>query len=87
MKIHLLLLTALLALALLPGCDTGTGPSGDPGTEPEPTITNGLTGTLTFTGQWPANPVELRMITSKVFPPVMSEIAFDLLLLRAPVCS
>ena len=72
MKIHFILLTALLALFL--GCDTGTGPQDPP--ETEVTITNGITGTLTFAGQWPATPVELRLITSTAFPPVMSEVVF-----------
>jgi hypothetical protein len=70
MKIHLFLLTALLALLL--SCD-GEDPVG-PVIIPE--ITHGVIGTLTFTGQWPTTPVELRMITSTVFPPVMSEVVF-----------
>jgi hypothetical protein len=73
MNIHFFLLTALLALFL--GCDTGTGPEEPAGPE-NVTITKGVTGTLTFTGQWPATPVELRLITSTKFPPVMSEVAF-----------
>jgi hypothetical protein len=70
MKIHLFLLTALLGLLL--GCKSGV----DPEPEPDPKITCGVTGTVTFTGQWPANAVELRMITSKVYPPVMTDIIY-----------
>ena len=73
MNIHLFLLTALLALFL--GCDPGTGPE-EPVVPENVTITHGITGTLTFTGQWPATPVELRLITSAKFPPVMSEVVF-----------
>jgi hypothetical protein len=72
MKIHLMFLTAMLALLL--DCDTGTSPTPPP--PPPPTITNGITGTLTFTGQWPATPVELRLITSTVFPPEMDQVIF-----------
>jgi hypothetical protein len=71
MKIHLSLLTALLAVFL--GCKSGVDPIDD---TPPAKITNGITGTITFTGAWPAKAVELRMITSKVFPPVMSDIMF-----------
>jgi hypothetical protein len=70
MKIHLFLLTALLGLLL--GCKSGV----DPEPEPDPKITCGVTGTVTFTGQWPANAVELRMITSRVYPPVMADIIY-----------
>ena len=73
MKIHLFFLTAILALLLGCGEESVVGPDGGPDTT---TISSGVTGTLTFTGQWPTNPAELRMITSKVFPPVMSEIIF-----------
>ena len=73
MKIHLFLLTALLALFL--GCNSGTGPENGNGSDTT-TITHGVTGTITFTGQWPANAAELRMITSKVYPPVMANIIY-----------
>jgi hypothetical protein len=73
MKTKLFFLAATLAVFL--GCDPGTGPGDDQGPI-DVTISNGVTGTLTFTGQWPATPVELRLITSTVFPPVMSEVVF-----------
>jgi hypothetical protein len=72
MKIRFFFLTTLLALLL--GCDK-TGP-----TDPDPiiptTITHGVTGTVTFTGQWPAKADEIRLVTSKVFPPQMSDIMY-----------
>lgn len=73
MKIHLFLLTALLALLL--GCDTGTGPGEE---EPPDTtsISHGVTGTVTFTGEWPATAVEVCPVTSLVFPPEMDDILF-----------
>ncbi|MBN1472848.1 MAG: hypothetical protein JW925_13825 [Syntrophaceae bacterium] len=72
MKIHLLFLTAILALFL--GCDTGTGPEEETG--PDPEISHGVTGTVTFTGEWPANAAEVRPVTSMVFPPEMDDIIF-----------
>ncbi|MBN1757541.1 MAG: hypothetical protein JW863_04450 [Chitinispirillaceae bacterium] len=73
MRNHFFLISALLTLFL--GCDPGTGPEEHNG-HFDVTITNGITGTLSFTGQWPTTPVELRLITSTVFPPVMSEVVF-----------
>ena len=73
MKIHLFFLTAIPALLLGCGEESVVGPDDGPDTT---TISSGVTGTLTFTGQWPTNPAELRMITSQVFPPVMSEVVF-----------
>ena len=73
MKIHLLLLATTLAFFW--GCDTATGPTDDPGTDPVK-ITNGITGRVTFTGQWPATAAEVRVVTSLVFPPQMTDIIY-----------
>lgn len=72
MKIQVLLLTVLLSLFL--GCDSGVGPKEKPITPV--TIQSGVTGTLTFNGEWPAKAAEVRMVTSKKFPPEMTDIIY-----------
>ena len=74
MKIHLFLLTALLALLL--GCDTDTNTNGPGPGEDSTTISHGVKGKVTFTGEWPANAVEVKPVTSTVFPPEMDDIIF-----------
>ena len=73
MKIHLFFLTAILAFLL--GCDPA-GPEGNGPEDSTTTISSGVTGTVTFTGEWPANAVEVRPVTSTVFPPEMDDILF-----------
>ncbi len=69
MKIRLLLLTIIPAFLL--GC------KGNSGVEPQhTTISSGITGAITFTGEWPAKAAEVRMVTSKKFPPEMDDIIF-----------
>ena len=73
MKIQIFFLAAIGALLL--GCDSSTGPEDDPG-EVTTTITHGISGTVTFSGEWPATAVEVRPVTSTVFPPEMDDILY-----------
>ena len=75
MKIHLFLSAIIYALFL--SCDSGTNPddTGNPDTDTTK-ISHGITGTLTFTGEWPANAAEVRVVTSTVFPPEMDDIIY-----------
>lgn len=73
MKSIVLFLTTLVVLFL--GCNNKDNPQG-PEQQPTITISSGVSGVITFTGEWPAKVAEVRMVTSKVFPPEMSDIIF-----------
>lgn len=72
MKIHLLFLAGVLAFFLGCGEDPVVGPTGPDVTA----ITSGITGNVTFTGQWPTNATQVRVVTSKKFPPEMIDIIY-----------
>ncbi|MBN2007904.1 hypothetical protein JW960_01015 [candidate division KSB1 bacterium] len=52
-------LIAFAVLVIL-NCDT------NPGLEP---IRSGIQGTITYSGEWPATPAEVRIVSAKKFPP------------------
>jgi len=72
MKIKLIIVTAILTIFL--GCKSGVSPE-DPGPGSH-TISSGVSGTITFTGEWPETAAEVKLVTAKVFPPEMSEIIY-----------
>ena len=75
MKVNFFVIAATVLLTVFLGCDNGTG--NEEPTPPDNTqITHGVSGTVTFTGEWPAKAVEVRLVTSKVFPPEMDDIIF-----------
>lgn len=77
MKKSLLFLTTLTIIigGLLPGCQKPNGPE-DGQNHNTITISSGVTGVISFTGDWPAKAAEVRLVTSKVFPPEMSDVIF-----------